>query len=56
MTFEFNKLEGVGDLDKSNSVERRGWNPDWSWLREWQISNSSEFFRLQVRKVKTMTS
>lgn len=33
VTFEFSKMEGTGDLDKSNSVERRGWNPGWSWLR-----------------------
>lgn len=25
MTYGFSKMEGVGDLDESNSVEIRGW-------------------------------
>lgn len=33
VTFKFSKREGVDDLDRSSSLERRDENPDWSWLR-----------------------
>lgn len=50
VTFKFSKREGVDDLDRSSSLERRDENPDWSWLRrEWHTSIICEFFRLQAR-------
>ena len=33
VTFKFSTREGVDDLDRSSSLERRDENPDWSWLR-----------------------